>query len=221
MARQHRTYYWLAPLVLVVGGALFWAMLWCMTHMRPDDQHSLAQLPSDSDLDIVLFGSSDAPNTIYMYANYQCRYCQQFFEEVLPDLGPLLDSIRTRLVLKLVGKSTHPAVQRAQRMAVCVHRYGNYTALHNLLTFNYLSIYTDDFQSMVDDFIDRDHLVAQCMLDGEAADYLEANNQEFDGMGFAGTPVFVVNNHAYVGFRKLRDFAQIVDFEIKRKNKLN
>lgn len=223
MTKPQRFVFWLVALLIIAGVVLVCAMRQCQVRHSANTRYSpltIEQRPADHELDIV-FGNADAPHTIYMYANYQCRYCQQFFEEVLPNLSSWLDNKGVRLVLKLVGKSTHPAAQRAQRAAVSVHRYGNYTALHNLLTFNYLSVYTDEFQGMVDDFIDRDHQLAQLMLEGEAESYLEANNQEFDGMGFEGTPVFVMHDHAYVGFRNLSTFSQIVDFELKRKNKLN
>ena len=205
-------------LLLLVGGGVLFRFFGgesMFNHSLVGYTRTLKEPPLRSELDIV-FGDSDAELTVFMYADYACRYCKRFFEEVFPELEK---NDRVNIVVKLVGKSTHPAVQRAQRAAVCIYRYGNYLPLHNLFVFNYLSVYSSVFGVMLDEFISADDYVAQCMLEGESEEYLAANGKEFDSMGFTGTPVFVINNHVYTGFRSAKDFGKIVEFELSRNGK--
>lgn len=209
--------YWLfvALLVIVAGVVLVCRLMGgdsLFSTSQTNYSRTLRESPLHSELDIV-FGDSQAELTVFMYADYSCRYCKRFFEEVFPEL---LKNDRLNIVVKLVGKSTHPSVQRAQRAAVCINRYGNYLPLHNLFVFNYLSVYSAEFEAMLDEFIAADDHVAQCMLEGESEEYLAANNKEFDGMGFTGTPVFVINNHVYTGYKNASDFGEIVEFELNK-----
>lgn len=172
---------------------------------------------ADSELDIV-FGNDNAKLTVYMYSNYACSYCKKFFEEAMPELQEYIGSSQVKLVLKLVGADANTADMMAQKTAVCVNEHGNYEALHKLYTYNYFVIHTPEFTQMVNEFIDKDHMVAQCILGGEAENYLMANNQEFTHLGFKGTPVFVIRNRVYIGYRGQQNFLKIVKNELSNIN---
>lgn len=172
----------------------------------------LSETINDSNLDIV-FGNDKADLTIYMYSNYTCKYCKAFFEEVIPNLQSHFDSNQLRLVVKLVGTTSNESFLLGHRTAVCVSEYGNYNALHKLFTHNFLVVLTQEFKQMVDEFIVKDDLVAQCILEGEADDYLNANNDEFERLGLKGTPAFVIGNKVFKGYRNLKSFMYIVDSE--------
>lgn len=207
-------------IVVLIVGIMVVMRLWKIGATLPHVQYSatIAEPPLHSELDIV-FGCDKATLPVFMYADYSCRYCKRFFEDVLPSMQQYLNNKSVCLIVKLVGKSTHPSIQRAQRAAVCVHRHGNYKALHELYVFNYLSIYTQEFAEMLDDFIAQDDLVAQCMLEGESEEYLNANNLEFDSKGFSGTPTFVIGTHVYKGFKDEHEFEQIIEHELELLNK--
>lgn len=180
-----------------------------------NSQVPVPQVITNSDLDIV-FGPDSARLTVYMYSNYACKFCNKFFEEMADDLEHLAATDRWRLVVKLVGRTSNENTQLALKTAVCVNKYGNYETLHKLFTYNYFVRFAPEFEAMVNDFIDRDYQVAQCILGTEAADYLDGNNQEFERLGFTGTPVFVVGNTYFKGYSSRDAFLKIIDNELNK-----
>ena len=106
----------------------------------------------------------------------------------------------------------------ALKTAVCINEYGNFEALHKLLTYDSRVVFSTDIKSMVNEFIDKDYMVGQCILCGDAEQYLNRNASIFDSLGFTGTPVFIINRNVYVGYRSLGDFKEMIDNEILSSN---
>ncbi|MDA3867978.1 MAG: thioredoxin domain-containing protein [Salinivirgaceae bacterium] len=175
----------------------------------------VVEVAEQHDLDIV-FGENDAQLSVYVYASYQCSYCRLFMEEVMPALLKKYKG-ELKFILRLTRHTNDFRVKRALSALVCVHKYGNYTHLHELLLNNYKVMYTQEFQTMVSEFAERDAFVGECMDAGAAATYLADNISEFDGLKLPGTPCFVVNGRVYAGFRSVEQFQQIIE---KAKEKL-
>lgn len=219
MDNRRKTVYWTISLVVsAVLIVLIGLRLYKWNQSRGIGPNViLSQEVEEHDLDIV-FGPDSAKLTVFMYSNYACKFCKKFFEEVIPALQPRFESGEVRIVMKLVGKTTNELNLLAQKTAVCVNEHGNYESLHKLLSYNYMVIFTPEFKQMVDEFIDKDYMVGQCILEGEADDYLEFNNQEFDSLGFRGTPVFVIGPKVFIGYRGIETFMRIINLEVNQIN---
>ncbi|MDY0200141.1 MAG: thioredoxin domain-containing protein [Bacteroidales bacterium] len=167
-------------------------------------------------LDIV-FGDSNAPLAIFMYSSYSCSYCKLFFTDVFPNLEKeYINNGKVKLVMRLTVKSNSIDTQNAMRTAVCVNKYGDYTYLHELLLSNSKVVVTNDFRDMVNEFIEKDIYVAECILGGEAEEYLAQNVADFETLKLKGTPSFIIDNQVYTGYQNSEKFNQIITYHLNK-----
>ncbi len=169
-----------------------------------------ADILEQRDLDIV-FGNKDAPLAIYMYSNYGCTYCKSFFTDIYPSLKEeFIDTGKVKLIMRLSVKTSNLDIKNSLKAAVCVNKYGYFEYLHELLLTDYNVVYTSDFREMIDEFIDKDLLVAECILGSEAEEYLQQNLKDFEYLELKGTPSFIVDKTIYQGYRDFDEFKKIV-----------
>ncbi|MFO8021724.1 MAG: thioredoxin domain-containing protein [Perlabentimonas sp.] len=173
-----------------------------------------AEILEQRDLDIV-FGKPDAPLAIYMYSNYGCTYCKSFLTDVFPQLKEeFIDEGKVKLIMRLTVKTSNLDVKNSLKAAVCVNKYGYFEYLHELLLTDNSVIYSPEFKDMVDDFIEKDMLIAECILGSEAEEYLQQNLKDFDYLELKGTPSFIVGKTIYQGYRDYDEFKKIVKNQI-------
>ena len=164
----------------------------------------------------IIYGADSAPLTIVMYSRYNCVFCRKFFSESFPLLkSEYIDPGKARLIVKLVEFSNDADVLNSLKTVVCIHKYGKFQKLNELLLSDPQVVYTKEFREVTDGFIDRDSNIAECMLGGESDAYLATNKQEFMRLKLTGTPTFVINNHIYKGYKAYPDFKKVVEKEWK------
>jgi protein-disulfide isomerase len=180
----------------------------------PTRNNKLETSVPERNLDIV-FGNPDAPLSVYLYFRYDCVFCRKFYTEVYPDFkSDFLDTGKARLIMKLVDITHEEAVLNSMKTLVCINQYGNFSALHQLLLTEPRIVYTQEFISITEDFIASDAFVAECMIGGDAANYLLANTLEFNQFKLTGTPTFVINQQVYKGFIPYKDFKELIEKEL-------
>lgn len=164
-----------------------------------------------NDLDIV-FGSDTAKLSIYMYTSYSCTYCKQFFDEVFPELKTnYIDNGKVNLVMRLADHTANPSIKNANKIAVCISRFGYYEKLHQLFVANFKVVSSRDFESMIDEFTLADDLVAECYFGGEAENYLNETRKQFEQLGFKGTPTFVIKTSVFGGFMNYDQISEVIN----------
>ena len=162
----------------------------------------------------VIFGDDAAPKTVFMYASYNCDFCRYFFSRTYPGLkANFLDNGKLKLVVKWVNFQDNPQVLYALQAASCIGRYGVYEKYHQLLLVNPEVVYTEDFAGLIDDIMDDNQEIAQCILENSEYEYLRNNVKEFRENNLDGTPTFVFNNHAYSGFISYDNFVKLLENE--------
>lgn len=167
-----------------------------------------------SDLDIV-YGTDGAPLRLIMYSNYSCSFCRKFYSDVYPQLKTnFIDQGKVQLVVKLIELSNDSNVINGQKTAVCINKYGNFEKLHQLLLIEPNVVYSKEFGAVIDEFIEKDDLLAECLLSGEAEVYLTNNIKEFKKIGFTGTPSFVINSRALKGYHSYTELEEMIRKEI-------
>lgn len=160
----------------------------------------------------IVFGDHNASLAIYMYSSYSCSYCSLFFTDVFPQIkNKYIDSGKVKLIMRLTVKSSNVDVLDAMKAAVCIGKYGNYEYLHELLLTDSKVVATHEFRDMINDFINRDVFVAECILGQEAEEYLNQNLTDFNTLGLKGTPTFIVGNRIYTGFQDFEKFDKIIE----------
>lgn len=159
----------------------------------------------------VVLGDYEAPQTIFLYASYHCDYCRYFFSRTYPELKTnYLDKGKLKLVIKWVDFSDNPQVLYALQAASCIGRFGVYEKFHQLLLLNPDVVFTEDFAQLVDDIMEDNLEIAECILQNNDYEYLRSNVIEFNKNELTGTPTFVINNHVYSGFTSYENFEKII-----------
>lgn len=172
---------------------------------------------TDSDLDIS-FGSDTARLTIYMFSSYTCRHCRTFLSLDLPLIqNCYIDSGQVRLVIKPIDLAEDRDMMSAIQLAGCMNRDGNADDVIELLLTEPSAVYSDEFRELIDDIINSNPELAECLVADDFA-YVKKNNEIFSATHSKGTPIFVVNGHLYSGRRKIDQFLKIVDYEWNRTN---
>ncbi len=174
---------------------------------------TLKNVVSEKPEDVIL-GNEAAPATIYMYASYQCSYCRYFFSRTYPELkSNYLDNGQLKLVVKWLDFGAQPQMLQALQAAICISRYGIYDKFHELLIVNPGVIFTEEFDQLLDDIMQHNPTIAECILNNSNYAYLRENIREFRGNKLTGTPTFVINNRVYTGYYSYKSFNKIISKE--------
>lgn len=169
----------------------------------------------DSDLDIC-YGADSAKLTIYMFATYTCKHCRNFMALDLPLIRKkYTDNGTVRFVIKPIEMSDDNDMLSALQLAVCLNQNGNFNDINDLLLSEPAAVYTEDFRALVDDIINGNQELSECLISDNYA-YIKQNNELFDRLNSKGTPIFVINGHLYKGHRKIQQFLRIIDYELDR-----
>lgn len=208
---KKRNYNWKHFLIYIISVVLLSLIVgkivnYFSTPKRLDISERIAQRPLD-----IVFGSDSAALTVYMYSSYSCSFCNLFFTEAYPEFKKeFIDNGEVKLIMRLTVKTNNIDLLNSLKTAVCINRYGNFEYLHQLLINNHKVVYTPDFRGMVDEFIDKDIIVAECIMGGEADEYLIQNVKDFDSFGLKGTPTFIIGNKIYAGYKDYNSFRSII-----------
>jgi len=161
--------------------------------------------------DDVIFGDDAAPQTVFLYASYNCDYCRYFFSRTYPELKTnFLDTGKLKLVVKWLDFDENPQIMKSLQAASCIGQFGVYEKFHQLLLVNPTVVFTDDFAELVDGIMQDNPEIEECILQNNEYAYLRKNVSEFRENNFSGTPTFVLNNHAYSGFISYINFKKII-----------
>jgi protein-disulfide isomerase len=168
----------------------------------------------EHDLDIV-YGSDTADLTIFLFSNYNCSFCRKFYTGVYPKLkSEYIDQGKIRLVTKPVALTNNESVINSLKIAVSINEYGNFEKLNELLLVEPKVIYTKQFNQVVEELIEKDDFVAECMYGGEAESYLSKNFADFKRLNCTGTPTFIINDKIIKGYTPYKKFKIIVEKEL-------
>jgi protein-disulfide isomerase len=169
----------------------------------------------EHELDIV-YGKDSVDLTIFLFSNYSCSFCRKFFAYTYPKLKEeYIDKGKVKLVVKPVDLTNNENVKNSLKIAVCINEYGKFEKLNRLLLFEPKVIYTEEFSDLIEEFIEKDEFVAECMLGGEADEYIIENILNFKALNLTGTPTFIINNKIYKGYSDYKNFKKLVEKELQ------
>lgn len=208
---------WLVLVALAVCAAAIFGWWFGTRWQRQLRFRETAVEIADSEFDIC-HGSDTARLTIYMFASYTCRHCRAFLNIDLPKLqNRYIDNGLVRLVIKPIDLSENPDMMMALQLAACLNRDGNADDIQELLLSDPFAVYSDEFHQMIDDVVNSNPILAECLL-ADDFEYIKKNNLLFSATSSKGTPIFVVAGHLYGGRRDVDRFCEIIDYELGRIN---
>jgi protein-disulfide isomerase len=160
------------------------------------------------DPDVPVIGNPDGDIAIVEWFDYQCPYCRK----LEPELRQVVqDDGKVRLVLKdwpILG----PVSAVAARMALACKFQDKYREAHDAM----MSVNSKLTESRIDELlsgagIDVDRAKRDLAANAKAIDAILArNNEQAEGLGFNGTPSFIVGKFRVPGVLTMEQFGQVI-----------
>jgi protein-disulfide isomerase len=139
-------------------------------------------------------GQQDAPITLIEFSDYQCPFCQRFFQTTLPTLkAEYINTGKLRYVFRdFPLDSIHPQARKAAEAAHCAGEQGKYWEMHHLLFQNQRALQVEDFERYALKLNLDDAAFEACLEQGKYATKVEKNYADGSAVGITGTPGFFI-----------------------------
>jgi len=175
---------------------------------QSDDDNVLTEALVLRDPDIPVAGNANGDVSIVEYFDYQCPYCRK----LEPELRQVVqDDGKVRLVLKdwpILG----PVSVVAARVALAAKFQGKYDKAHDAM-IGVSSKLTEPriYELIAAAGVDVDRAKQDLVSNAKAIDAMLArNNEAAEGLGFQGTPSFIVGKFRVPGVLTMDQFAQVI-----------
>ncbi len=163
--------------------------------------------------DAPVIGDVNAPVTLIEFSDFQCPFCQRFFQESYPTLkSKYVDTGKVKVVFRHFPLPFHQNAQKAAEAAECASRQGKFTEYHDVL---FTKANSDGAGLAIADlktYAKQLNLDAakfnQCLDNAEAATTVSGDLADGQAAGVNGTPTFVLNGQLIVGAQPLAVFDQ-------------
>jgi protein-disulfide isomerase len=161
-------------------------------------------------------GPADAPITIVEFSDYQCPYCQAWYQQTFDKLmasypGKILFVYRD---LPLPG---HPESLPAAEAANCAGEQGAYWKFHNDLFSGQYSLGRAAYEQYASDLGLDTSAFSTCLDDHRYQAEVKADSADAVRLGLNGTPSFVINGQILVGAQPFEQFKAIIDADLAAK----
>jgi protein-disulfide isomerase len=160
------------------------------------------------DPDVPVIGNPDGDIAVVEWFDYQCPYCRK----LEPELRQVVqDDGKVRLVLKdwpILG----PVSVVAARMALASKFQDKYREAHDAM----IGVNSKLTEPRIDELlfgagIDVDRAKRDLAANAKAIDAILArNNEQAEGLGFNGTPSFIVGKFRVPGVLTMEQFGQVI-----------
>ena len=156
------------------------------------------------------WGPPDAPVTIVEFADYQCPYCKQFYDETLPQISETYEG-QIRFVFRDFPLAQHPDAQKAAEASECADDQERFWDYHDLLWANQSALDVDSLKAYAAQLGLDTATFDDCLDSGTNA--TEVQNDYDDGVsyGVLGTPAFFINGIMVAGAQPFSTFQAIID----------
>jgi len=182
-----------------------------VTRTPATDSNSLSPVTDDD----PSMGPEDALVTIVEFSDYQCPYCQMWYQEVLPRLMSEFAG-KIRFIYRDFPLGGHPEAQPAAEAANCAGDQDAYWEFHNSI-FSGLYGYGRSAYEQYAQELDLDIDKFTSCLDSRRhqAEVLEDYNDALR-LGVQSTPTFFINDTQLIGAQPYETFKQMVEAELAR-----
>jgi protein-disulfide isomerase len=162
----------------------------------------------------LVFGSEEASIQVFVFFDYFCSHCRKFFTQVYPEIEKeYINTRKIQLVLKPVFFSSHAQIIKAYKAAICLNKHGQFQVMHDLLLVEPEVVFSQHFDQLIEEYVQRNSLYAECFYGGSVDQYLDETQKLFIANRFKGTPTFVINNKIYSGYHSFEQFKQVISKE--------
>jgi protein-disulfide isomerase len=186
------------------------------TETQPTEQTRMTVSIDDD----YCLGSEDAPVTIIEFSDYQCPYCQNFWQQTLPQIkSEYIDNDLVKFVYRDFPLGFHANAQKAAEATECAGDEGKFWDMHYKIfgTLNEWSGVADPtelFNGYATELELDGDAFAECLDSGKYTEEVQADLAAGSAAGVSGTPAFFVNGVFVTGAQSFDYFKGLIDAEI-------
>lgn len=183
---------------------------------RPSGGPEEEEAPTKVDMDKLVAdddpqrGPKNAKITIVEFSDYQCPFCERFYQQTLPEL--LRDyGDKVRFAFKDFPLPMHPEAQKAHESAHCAGDEGKYWEMHDILFENRNSLDVDALKRYASKLGLNAAKFNQCLESGKYEKSVKEDMRVARTVGVNGTPTFFINGQRLVGAQPAEAFREKID----------
>ena len=175
-----------------------------------------------SEDDDPVLGDPDAPITIIEFSDYQCPFCERFFQQTLPSIkSDYIDDGKAKLVYRDFPLPFHPNADDAAVAANCAGEQGKYFEMHDKLfeaqaAWSGLQDPNAEFTGYAKGLGLDEKKFTNCLADPKVKAEIQADATDGAQAGVSGTPSFFVNGRLLVGAQPYAAFKAVIDDELSK-----
>jgi protein-disulfide isomerase len=152
-------------------------------------------------------GSDTAPVQIVEFSDYQCPFCQKWYNETMVELRRYIEDGTVQLIFVDYPLSFHPEADEAAQAARCVGDLGGneaYWQMHDKI-FEGLSAWGGQqdpvpvLTELASSIGVNGNAVEQCIRNNQYLEHVQMGINEGNRLGVSGTPTFFINGNRLVG----------------------
>jgi protein-disulfide isomerase len=160
-------------------------------------------------------GPDDAPVTIVEFSDYQCPYCEAWYQQTFEQLMSNYPG-QIRFVYRDLPLPMHPEAIPAAEAADCAGEQNAYWEFHDALFSGQYTLGRTAYEQYAADLGLDIAAFTACLDDHRYQAKVEANGADAAGLGLNATPSFVINGRILVGAHPFADFKAIIDEELAK-----
>ena len=145
-------------------------------------------------------GSKEAPLTIVEYTDFECPYCNQFFENAFPELKKnYIDTGKVRFVSMDLPLEMHRNAFTAAEAGRCGGEQGKFWAMHDKMQGNPNHLEMIDLVQYAQDSGLSVSTFKECLDSHRYRDEIQRDARDAEIKGARGTPAFVIGKSTPTG----------------------
>ena len=161
-------------------------------------------------------GPEDAPVTIVEFSDYQCPYCQRWYQQVFEQLMANYPN-QIHFVYRDYTLPMHPEAIPAAEAADCAGEQGAYWKYHDALFGGQYTLGHDSYTQYAADLGLDSQAFATCLDSHRYQAEVQSDTQDGNLLGVTGTPTFFINGRILIGALPYEDFKAVIDEELAAK----
>ncbi len=161
-------------------------------------------------------GPDNAPVTIVEFGDFQCPYCQAWYQQTFSQLMADYTG-KIRFVYRDLPLPSHPESLPAAEAADCAGEQNAYWKFHDDLFSGQYALGRAGYEQYAADLGLDTAAFTACLDDHRYQAEVKADAADAARLGLNGTPSFVINGRILIGALPLEDFKAIIDEELAAK----
>ena len=171
--------------------------------------------------DRPFLGPADALVTIVEYTDYECVFCQRYYQSTFRTLMDEYDGNIRYFVRHFPVPSIHPSSVRAALAATCAEDQGVFWAYHDILFSDGADLTAGGLrESAAQVGLELDRF-DECIASQETLPRIQEDVERGASYGVRGTPAFFVNGRVVFGAQPLDVFRATIDAALEDMEGIN